>query len=95
MIGNAAAEAHPIIGEGISMAMQSAWLLCARLIAAGRAGGSADTLQRVGVDYASQWRQAFAPRVHLAAALAQLAMRPSLVPIVWPLIGRAPRLMTE
>ena len=34
MIGNAAAEAHPIIGEGISMAMQSAWLLCARLIAA-------------------------------------------------------------
>ena len=32
MIGNAAAEAHPIIGEGISMAMQSAWFLCERLI---------------------------------------------------------------
>ena len=30
-IGNAAGEAHPIIGEGISMAMQGAWLLCARL----------------------------------------------------------------
>ena len=27
-IGNAAAEAHPILGEGMSMAMQSAWLLC-------------------------------------------------------------------
>ena len=26
VVGNAAAEAHPIIGEGISMAMQSAWL---------------------------------------------------------------------
>ena len=26
-IGNAAGEAHPIIGEGMSMAMQSAWLL--------------------------------------------------------------------
>ena len=31
-IGNAAGEAHPIIGEGISMALQSAWLLCARLL---------------------------------------------------------------
>jgi len=33
-IGNAAGEAHPIIGEGMSMAMQSAWLLCAHLIRA-------------------------------------------------------------
>jgi flavin-dependent dehydrogenase len=94
MIGNAAAEAHPIIGEGISMAMQSAWFLCARLTAAGRTSASAETLQRVGVDYARQWRQAFAPRLHLAATLAHLAMRPGLAPIVWPLIERAPRLMT-
>ena len=94
MIGNAAAEAHPIIGEGISMAMQSAWFLCARLMAEGRASASAETLQRVGVDYARQWRQAFAPRLHLAATLAHLAMRPWLAPIVWPLIERAPRLMT-
>jgi flavin-dependent dehydrogenase len=94
MIGNAAAEAHPIIGEGISMAMQSAWILCERLIAAKRANPSADTLQRVGADYACQWRHAFAPRLHLAATLAHLAMRPWLAPIVWPLIVRAPRLMT-
>ena len=51
MIGNAAAEAHPIIGEGISMAMQSAWLLCVRLIAAGRSNASPGTLLRVGADY--------------------------------------------
>ena len=94
MVGNAAAEAHPIIGEGISMAMQSAWLLCARLIAAGRARASADTLQRVGSDYARQWRRTFAPRLRLAATLAHLAMRPWLAPVVWPLIVRAPRLMT-
>ncbi len=31
-IGNAAGEAHPIVGEGISMALQSAWLLCAHLL---------------------------------------------------------------
>lgn len=94
MIGNAAAEAHPIIGEGISMAMQSAWFLCVRLIAAGRASTSADTLQLVGSEYASQWRQAFASRLQLAATLAQLAMRPWLAPIVWPLIARSPWLMT-
>jgi flavin-dependent dehydrogenase len=94
MIGNAAAEAHPIIGEGISMAMQSARLLCARLAAAGRRHASADTLQRVGIDYARDWRQAFAPRLHLAATLAQLAMRPWLAPIVWPFVVRTPRLMT-
>ncbi|HSD74017.1 MAG TPA: FAD-dependent monooxygenase [Steroidobacteraceae bacterium] len=94
MIGNAAAEAHPIIGEGISMAMQSAWFLCERLIAAKRANASADTLRRVGAHYASQWRQSFAPRLHLAATLAHLAMKPWLAPIVWPIIGRAPRLIT-
>jgi hypothetical protein len=94
MIGNAAAEAHPIIGEGISMAMQSAWFLCERLIAAKRANASADTLRRVGSDYDNQWRQAFAPRLHLAAALAHLAMKPWLAPMVWPIITRSPRLMT-
>jgi flavin-dependent dehydrogenase len=94
MIGNAAAEAHPIIGEGISMAMQSAWLLCSRLIDAGRAGGSTKTLRRVSINYASQWKRTFAPRVHLAAVLAHLAMKPSLTPLVWPLIGHAPRLLT-
>jgi flavin-dependent dehydrogenase len=94
MIGNAAAEAHPIIGEGISMALQSARLLCARLVAGGRTNASAETLQRVGIDYDRDWRQAFAPRLHLAATLAHLAMRPWLAPIVWPLIVRTPRLMT-
>ena len=32
-IGNCAGEAHPIVAEGISMAMQSAALLCRLLIA--------------------------------------------------------------
>ena len=26
-VGNAAGEAHPLIGEGMTMALQSAWLL--------------------------------------------------------------------
>jgi flavin-dependent dehydrogenase len=95
MVGNAVAEAHPIIGEGISMAMQSAWLLCTRLIDAGRAGGSALALRRASIDYAHQWKRTFAPRVHWAAVLAHLAMNPVLVPALWPIVGHAPGVLTR
>ena len=39
-IGNAAGEAHPIVGEGIAMAMRSAALLCGPLSAALKSGDS-------------------------------------------------------
>ena len=94
MVGNAAAEAHPIIGEGISMAMQSAWLLCERLIAAGRSNATPGMLHRVGADYTREWRRVFTSRLHLAATLAHLAARPSVASTAWPLLARAPQLMT-
>ena len=86
-IGNAAAEAHPIIGEGMSMAMQSAWLLCAQLLAPapGTAGalshqgstrGAALSQRRIARRYASLWRRKFSLRLRLAAVLAHAAMRP-------------------
>lgn len=73
-IGNAAGEAHPIIGEGMSMALQSAWMLSTLLLAADRW----DVLwqSKVARLYAEQWRRQFAPRMRLAATFAQLAMRP-------------------
>ena len=40
-VGNAAGEAHPIVAEGISMAMQSAWLLAGALNGADARIGSA------------------------------------------------------
>lgn len=91
-IGNAAGEAHPIIGEGMSMAMQSAWMLCTRLLDAGRTGNApADAVQRdVGRRYAEDWRRHFGPRLRLAAAFAHTAMHPgsaaSLVVLAraWP-----------
>jgi flavin-dependent dehydrogenase len=61
--GNIAGEAHPVIAEGISMAIQSSHLL-ARLLVAHR-----------GERYAREWRRAFAPRLHAAAAIANLATR--------------------
>jgi flavin-dependent dehydrogenase len=77
-IGNAAGEAHPIIGEGMSMALQSAWLLSALLLTRPSHSGLANlTWQRdIAARYAAQWRQQFAPRLRLAKIFAQLAMRP-------------------
>lgn len=91
-IGNAAAEAHPIIGEGMSMAFQSAWLLCAHLIDAGVPPTLRDvTWQRaVSHAYAKDWHRQFARRLRLASVLAHLAMRPAwAAPLmalvrVWP-----------
>jgi 2-polyprenyl-6-methoxyphenol hydroxylase-like FAD-dependent oxidoreductase len=77
-IGNAAGEAHPIIGEGMSMALQSAWLLCASLIDHARRENILDQTwqRRAGRRYAAQWRYHFASRLRFAAAFAHLAMRP-------------------
>jgi flavin-dependent dehydrogenase len=63
--GNAAGEAHPIIAEGISMAIQSSWLLAQHLFAGGPAAGA---------NYARAWKAQFAPRVHAASLFARLAM---------------------
>ena len=77
-IGNAAGEAHPIIGEGMSMALQSAFLLSGHLLAVST--GPADwtlAIQReVAQRHAAAWRRAFAPRLLLASAFAHAAMRP-------------------
>jgi menaquinone-9 beta-reductase len=86
-IGNAAGEAHPVVAEGISMALQSAWLLCRELTT-----GSA--LNQVARRYDAAWRVAFAPRIHAAAAFAQLAMRPMAVAAALPLLRLAPQLLT-
>lgn len=78
-IGNAAGEAHPVVGEGIAMAMQSAALL-------------ADCLLRGG-DYARLWRRHFATRLRVSAALAHLAMLPGAAALA-PILGGVPSLLT-
>jgi len=97
-IGNVAGEAHPILGEGISMAIQSAWLLCERLLARSgelHSGHAAfATMDAIGRDYAAQWRRGFAPRIRLAAVYAHLAMRPGASHLLWPLLQRWPGILT-
>jgi flavin-dependent dehydrogenase len=61
--GNIAGEAHPVIAEGISMAIQSSALLAKLLIA------------HRGERYATEWKRRFAPRLHAASLFAQIASR--------------------
>ena len=74
-IGNAAGEAHPIVAEGISMAMQSAWLLCRHLIAHQSSMADERSRASVGRDYSKGWTTSFAGRIRAASLFARLMMR--------------------
>ncbi len=73
-VGNVAGESHPIIAEGISMALQSGWLLASELARvpdwdeAGR--------DIAGHRYGAAWHSQFALRILTASLLADLASRP-------------------
>jgi len=73
--GNAAGEAHPVVAEGISMALQSGWLLARSLgpSSAAQAGGAFDA---AGLAYTKAWRSLFVSRIRAAAFFAHVAMRP-------------------
>lgn len=90
-VGNAAGEAHPVVAEGISMAMQSAWLLAAALTTQ-----DAATLDPVAVAHAyrAAWRRQFARRVRAAALFAHLAMRPQQARPLLPILRRFPAILT-
>ncbi len=92
-VGNAAGEAHPIVAEGISMAIQSAWLLCEQLIARREAVFSARTVKTIGLGYETTWRKNFALRIHAAAVFANLAMRPAAAKITLALLKRVPAML--
>ena len=93
LVGNAAAEAHPIIGEGISMAMQSSWLLCRKLISCRNKIDA--SLMVIDKDYTRDWRRHFAARLRLASLFAHLAMRPRLGNALLPILQRWPGLITH
>jgi flavin-dependent dehydrogenase len=65
LTGNLAGEAHPLIAEGISMAIQSSQLLARLLLAQGEAAGPA---------YAAAWRRRFGARLAAADIFAALAL---------------------
>lgn len=91
-VGNLAGEAHPVVAEGISMAMQSACQLCHRLIETDDLGRTA--LDHVGRRYAAAWRKSHAPRIMAAATIAHLVMQPAAVTLWLPLLKHFPRILT-
>jgi flavin-dependent dehydrogenase len=93
-VGNAAGEAHPVVAEGISMAMQSAWLLARELETWRRHGLRQSELPCVADRYARRWRCAFRPRLIAAAAVARWAMSPRLMASSLPIFRKFPALLT-
>ncbi|MDB6085186.1 MAG: dependent oxidoreductase [Gammaproteobacteria bacterium] len=92
-VGNAAGESHPLIGEGISMALQSSSLLANTLTrhpAGAIKGRRGIAMHRT---YAAAWRRSFAPRLRLASVYAHMAMRPGLAAPARALIRRWPVLL--
>jgi len=76
------------------MAMQSAWLLCRRLIAAQDNVLTGPALTLVGEGYAADWGRWFAPRIRVAAAFAHVVIRPACAAPLGPLVKRFPGLLT-
>ena len=87
LTGNAAGEAHPVVAEGISMAIQSAWLLAGHLV-------RTQSLADVRAAYAAQWRRTFAPRIRAASLIAHWAMHPFAVRLALPLLQTFPAMLT-
>jgi 2-polyprenyl-6-methoxyphenol hydroxylase-like FAD-dependent oxidoreductase len=94
-VGNAAGESHPLIGEGISMALQAAVLLAAQLGPHRAASLTTERAALAHARYAAAWRQAFGARLRLAALYAHIAMRPTLAVPARQLLKGWPALLGE
>ena len=93
-VGNAAGESHPLIGEGMNMALQSAFMLASHLIEQPARAIDANRALEIHRTYAARWRSAFEPRLRLAAMLSHIAMRPALSRPVTRLLRTWPQLLT-
>jgi menaquinone-9 beta-reductase len=93
-VGNAAGETHPLIGEGMSMALQSAFLLADQLVRQPAHTIDASHALEIHRVYRSAWRNAFALRLRLAAVFAHVAMCPALSLPATRLLQTFPQLLT-
>ena len=90
--GNIAGESQPIIAEGITMGMQSGWLLAAEL-------GRIDPRDRgareqAGARYSAAWRKLFATRIRAAEAFALIAVRPLSSRVMRQVVRRFPTVLS-
>jgi 2-polyprenyl-6-methoxyphenol hydroxylase-like FAD-dependent oxidoreductase len=94
-VGNAAGETHPLIGEGITMALHSAFLLTRELNLHSPARIDADARRVIRHRYAKAWRSAFMRRLRFAAVFAEVAMRPALSRPAATLLRHWPGALTD
>jgi flavin-dependent dehydrogenase len=95
VVGNRAAEAHPVIAEGISMALQGGEVLGGLLNRWFREGQQRDKLPEVARQFARQWKTHFASRVAFSCFLAHWAMRRLTVSATIPLLRLVPAILTQ
>jgi hypothetical protein len=93
-VGNAAGEAHPVVAEGITMAMQSSWLLTEELCRHAPGDLDPERLQQIGQAYSRQYLNAFEPRIRAAAGIARCAMSTPLRGALLPVFRAFPALIT-
>jgi flavin-dependent dehydrogenase len=94
LVGNSAGEAHPIVAEGISMALQSAGLLCRHMITRQDEIAAGRGLTEIGRAYSREWKRSFAPRIYAAWLFANLAMSETATDFLLPIITRFPGILT-
>jgi flavin-dependent dehydrogenase len=87
-VGNIAGESHPVIAEGISMALQSGWLLASELAAANFCDPAALTL--AGQRYSQAWKKQFATRIQAASILARIAIFPQSAELMRTFVSMFP-----
>ena len=94
LVGNAAGEAHPLIAEGLTIAMQSAWLLCQAILSGRDSLANEGFLRDAAGRYRRAWRRQFSTRIIASSIFAQLAIRPLVASLMLPIFRIAPELLT-
>lgn len=94
LVGNAAGEVHPVVAEGISIALQSAALLADLLQPERPRLNDCELLAELQIRYRRAWRSRFGRRLRVSTVVAMLAMRPWAVAALLPVFRRLPSLLT-
>jgi flavin-dependent dehydrogenase len=89
--GNLAGEAHPVVAEGLSMAMEGGALLASLLLSLPHGPGRSEAEAQAGRAYHAAWRASFAPRIRAAAAISACATRPALAAVAVRIAAALPQ----
>jgi flavin-dependent dehydrogenase len=91
-VGNAMGEAEPSVAEGITMAIQSAWVLTGLMLQSHRTHAG-DERAQIAAAYAAAYQQHFARRIRWSAVVGQLTMNMGAARAAAALMSCAPALL--